>query len=36
MEKTFHIPKIKRVELMNKVMIDPADLRKGIPSSTLP
>lgn len=36
MEKTFHIPKIKRVELMNKLMIDPSDIRKGLPTTTLP
>lgn len=36
MANVFHIAKIKKVELLNNVMIDPADIKKGLPTSPLP
>ena len=36
MDNIIAVPKIKKTELISKVMIDPADISKGLPISTLP
>lgn len=30
------LPKIKKVELKSRLMLDPSDFRKGLPKSKLP
>jgi hypothetical protein len=30
------LPKIKRIELLSKTIIDPADFSKGLPKAKLP
>jgi hypothetical protein len=30
------VPKIKKVDFKSKILLDPADLRKGLPKSKLP
>jgi hypothetical protein len=33
---TFLAPKIKKVELKSKILLDPADFRKGLPKNKVP
>ncbi len=30
------VPKIKKVELKSQILLDPADLRKGLPKNKVP
>ena len=32
----FFIPKIKKVQMLSKIIIDPSDINKGLPQSPLP
>ena len=32
----FYIPKIKKTQMLSKILLDPADLNKGIPHTPLP
>jgi hypothetical protein len=33
---TYRIPKIRKSEVLMKLLLDPSELKKGLPESTLP
>ena len=32
----FYIPKVKKTQMLSKILLDPSDINKGLPQAPLP